>query len=88
MEAIIWTLLIAIVCIGGLVLALEAANEHTMKQREREAAELKAQEIAKAKEAQQAQRIARAKRRLDAEATAAEELIKEAVARPARKRRG
>jgi hypothetical protein len=87
MEAIIWVLLITFACIIILVLTLIAADNHAQKRDEREAAELKAWEDAKAEEAKQAQRVERAKRRLDAQATAAQSLIEEAVPQRARQPR-
>lgn len=86
MDAIIWFILgsVAFVIVFGL--GVVALDKWATAKDEREAAELKAWEDSKVEQAKQAQRINRAKRRLDAQATAAEELIKEAVHQPGRER--
>lgn len=87
MNGLIVILLTTIGVTAFLFVVAIVGTNHAERQREREAAELKARKEAEAEEAKQVRRIERAKRRLDAEATAAQALIEEAVPQRARQSR-
>jgi len=83
MNGLIVILLITMGATAILFVVAIIGTNHAERQREREEAEIAARRKAEAEAAKQARRIVRAKSRLNAQATAAEQLIKEAVAQSA-----